>query len=144
MLKKMHCFISVNQSRVQRSLIMILNQRNANHFIHIHKLPTTCGFWKGWGGKASWKEEGGTYTPGASAFPLRALSAHGSHSTNKSQTGSPPLTSRALRGDLSHKHPAGVGDLSLRRLSLYPSSLWPNWRDFHRHLPRLKDFPNAS
>lgn len=58
----MHCFISVNQSSVQRSLIMILNQRNANHFIHIHKLPTTCGFWKAWDAKASWKEEGGIYT----------------------------------------------------------------------------------
>lgn len=53
-LKKTYCFISVTWNRLQRLLITILNQRNVNHIIEIHKLLTT--FWKARDGKA----EGGT------------------------------------------------------------------------------------
>lgn len=109
MLKKMHCFISVNQSRVQRSLIMILNQRNANHFIHIHKLPTTCGFWKGWGGKASWKEEGGTYSR-SKCFP----------STGPFRTRQP--FHKQISDRLSSSH-----ESSSKRWSESQASSWSGW-----------------
>ena len=59
----MYCFISVSWNRVQRSLIIILNQRNVNHIIHIHKSLTTCGLCKVCDEKTSWWDgqgEGGT------------------------------------------------------------------------------------
>ena len=59
----MYCFISVSWNRVQRSLIIILNQRNVNHIIRIHKLLTTCGLCKALDEKTSWWNrlgEGGT------------------------------------------------------------------------------------